>query len=96
MAEAEDRLKNDLKAAVNCVNKLVTVPLTQNEFDSLVSWTYNLGCGTLRKSKVLEYLNDSNYDFAAQHMRLYDKAGGQVIAGLTKRRMQETRLFESA
>ncbi len=93
--EADAALLNDLKTAEACVNGAVTVPLTQGEFDALVTWTFNLGCGTLRKSKVLAYLNASDYDTACEHMKLYDKAGGETLPGLTRRRLAEADLFEA-
>jgi lysozyme len=95
-AEADDRLLADLKDAEACVSGAVRVPLTQNEFDALVAFTFNLGCGSLRKSTLLRLLNESNYDAAAIEFRKWDKAGGQVLAGLTRRRMAEARLFEQA
>lgn len=95
-AQAEALLVADLADAEHCVNSAVTVPLTQKEYDALVSWVFNLGCGTLRKSSVLRLLNDSDYDGAAQAMKLYNKAGGQVVAGLERRRTAEVNLFESA
>ena len=94
-AEAEDRLKADLTVFENCVNDAVKVPLNQNQFDALVCWTYNLGCRTLQKSKVLTLLNEGDYDGAEDHMKLYDRAGGQVLAGLTRRRLAEARLFST-
>ena len=96
LAQAEQRLIDDLKAAESCVNNLVRVPLTQGEFDALVAWTFNLGCGTFRKSRVLEFLNASNYDEAVEHMKLYNKAGGKVLPGLERRREAEAKLFESS
>ena len=95
-AEAEARLSEDLKHAESCVNAAVTVPLTQHEFDACVSFVFNLGCGNFRKSTLLLKLLDSDYDGAALEFRIWDKAGGQVLAGLTRRRMAEERLFETA
>ena len=93
-AQADAWLAEDLKDAEKCVNDAVTVPLTQNEFDALVSFTFNLGCGNFRKSSLLRLLNGSDYDAAALEFRKWDKAGGQVLAGLTRRRNAEARLFE--
>lgn len=95
LAQAEQRLVDDLKHAETCVNGAVTVPLTQGEFDALVSWVFNLGCGSLRKSTLLRKLNESDYDGAAQEFLRWDKAGGKVLAGLTRRREAEAELFES-
>ena len=95
-AEAEDRLLEDLKHAETCVNGAVTVPLTQHEFDALVAFVFNLGCGNFRKSTLLRKLLDSDFDGAALEFRRWDKAGGQVLAGLTRRRAAEAELFELA
>ena len=93
-AQAEQRLLEDVKHAEACVNGAVTVPLTQNEFDACVSFVFNLGCGNFRKSTLLRKLLDSDYDGASLEFRRWDKAGGQVLAGLTRRRAAEERLFE--
>lgn len=93
-AQAEMWLAEDCREAEQCVNNAVTVPLTQAEFDSLVSFVFNLGCGTFRRSTLLRMLNESDYDGAALQIRRFDKAGGQVLAGLTRRRDAEARLFE--
>ena len=94
--EADAWLVEDCADAEKCVNGAVTVPLTQPEFDSLVSFVFNLGCGNFRKSTLLKKLNESDYDAAALEFRKWDKAGGQTLAGLTRRRLAEARLFESS
>lgn len=92
---AEALLKEDVRAAENCIEKLVTVPLTQGEFDALCSFTFNLGCGALRNSTLLKKLNDSNYDGAAEEFKRWNHAGGKVLEGLTKRRLAEAQRFEA-
>lgn len=94
--EAEEWLREDVEAAERCVNQTVAVPLTENEFSALVSFVFNLGCGNFRKSTLLKLLNESRHDEAAMEFRRWDRAGGQVLAGLTKRRLAEQRLFETA
>jgi len=93
--EADAWLVEDCAEAEACVNGAVTVPLTQSEFDALVSFVFNLGCGNFRKSTLLRHLNESNYDAAELEFRKWDKAGGKVLAGLTNRRLAESRLFAS-
>ena len=95
-AEAEERLLKDLRDAEDCVNSAVSVPLTQNEFDALVSFVFNLGCGNFRKSTLLRLLLDSDYDGACQQLHRFNKAGGVEVAGLTRRRAAEAKLFEQA
>lgn len=94
--QAEERLKDDLKDAERCVNDCVKVPLTQGEFDALCSFTFNLGCGSLRKSTLLKLLNDGDKDGAASEFRKWDRAGGVQVDGLTRRRFAEYKLFEEA
>lgn len=107
MAQAEERLKEDLSFAEKCVNDAVTVPLTQPEFDALVSIVFNVGPGSSKRdgiirlksgepSTLLRKLNDSDYDGAAEQFLRWDKAGGRPLAGLTRRRKAEAEMFESA
>ena len=96
LGEAEKRLLEDVKHAETCVNGAVTVPLTQNEFDALVSFVFNLGCAKFRSSTLLRKLLDSDYDGAAAELKRWNRAGGEVLAGLTRRREAEEKLFETA
>ena len=65
LSEAEELLKDDLKIYESYVNKYVKVSLNQNQFDALVSFTYNCGPGSLRVSALLKKLNSYNYKGAA-------------------------------
>lgn len=94
ITQAEERLKADVKDAVACVNREVKVPLTQGEFDALVSFVFNLGCGSLKKSTLLKLLNEGDHEAAAYEFRKWDKAGGVQVDGLTKRRFAECKMFE--
>lgn len=93
--QANEWLKEDCADAEDCVNSAVSVPLTQSEFDALVSFVFNLGCGAFRKSTLLRLLLDSDYDGACQQLHRFNKAGGKELAGLTRRRAAEAKLFES-
>ena len=75
------------------VKRLIKVPLTQNEFDALVSFTYNIGSGGLKKSTTLKEINKENYFAGGQAMALWNKADGKVLRGLVKRRKNEIALF---
>ena len=57
-AEAEDRLQEDMEIAEACVNGAVTSTLTQNQFDALCSWVFNLGCKRFRESTMLKKINE--------------------------------------
>ena len=87
--QAEKWLQNDTTWAENVVNRFVEVQLTQNEFDSLVDFTFNVGSGNFHNSTMLKLLNQGNYQEAAEEFIKWDKAGGQVVAGLLRRRLAE-------
>lgn len=87
LQEAENLLKYDLKKFENYV-KATGLPLNQNQFDALVSFTYNCGSGclqTLVKNRTLPQIADA--------MLKYVKAGGKTLEGLVKRRKAERELF---
>jgi lysozyme len=92
-AQADQLLKDDLKRFVDGVNSLVKVPLNQNQFDSLVSWSFNLGLGALKSSTLLKKLNAKDYKGASLEFPKWNKAGGKVVSGLTRRRLAEKSLF---
>lgn len=94
--EAISLLQMDLHEAEEAVERLVTAPLNQNEFDALVSFTFNLGEGNLKKSTLLKYLNQMRYEDAANEFPRWNRAGGQILPGLTRRREAEKRLFLEA
>lgn len=94
--KAEQLLQDDLKKFENGVLRLVRVPLTQNQFDALVSFAFNLGVGNLGKSTLLRLLNDRDYKGAAGQFIRWNKAAGKELAGLTRRRIAESELFLSA
>lgn len=91
--EADDLLEQDLKRFEDGVNRLVQVEITQNQFDALVSFVYNLGVGSLQKSTLLKKLNAGLFDEAAEQFLKWDKAAGKRLPGLTRRRKAERELF---
>lgn len=91
--QADTWLREDCEDAENCVNKHVIVPITQNEFDALVSLTFNIGCGNFKGSTLLKLLNSADYDGAAAQFRRWNRQAGKVLAGLTRRRTDEEKLF---
>ena len=92
-AQAESYLKNDLVKFENAINRLVKVPLNQNQFDAISSFTYNLGETNLSSSTLLKKLNAKDYTGAADQFPRWNKAGGKVMNGLTRRREAERNLF---
>jgi len=89
----ERLLAEDLVEFEEYVDTLVKVPLTQNQFDALVSWTFNLGPGNLQESTLLKKLNQGLYAEVPTEMRRWNKAGGEVLDGLVRRREAEVSLF---
>jgi lysozyme len=93
--QAEQWLQEDIQSAADAANRLVTVELTQQEFDALVDFTFNLGAGNLQRSTLLRLLNSGDYTGAAAEFQKWDKAGGQVLAGLLRRRQAEADMFDA-
>lgn len=92
--QAEELLKQDVSRFERGVNDLVKVTLTQNQFDSLVSFSFNLGLGNLKSSTLLRKLNASDYSGAANEFLRWNRAGNKVLNGLTRRRQAEKDMFE--
>ena len=94
--EAEELLTEDMKYVAECVEEWCEYDgLTQGMFDALCSFVFNLGCGNFRSSTLLRLLNHGDADAAAQQFARWNKAGGQVLAGLKRRREAERKLFLS-
>lgn len=93
---AEAWLKRDLAECEEIVGRLVTVPLTENQFSALVSFVYNLGGTALKRSTLLKKLNAGDYVGAAEQLGRWIRGGGKELAGLVRRREAEMRLFLEA
>ena len=91
--QAERDVVEELEEFAEQVLNSVKVELTQNELDALTSWTYNLGVGNLQSSTLLKKLNTGDYESVPSEMVRWNKAGGKVLAGLTKRREAEAELW---
>tara|TARA_A100001388_G_C28450241_1_gene348255 strand:- start:22 stop:453 length:432 start_codon:yes stop_codon:yes gene_type:complete len=91
--EAEQMLVDELHEYESYINKYVTVALSQNQFDALVSWVYNLGPANLTASTMLKVLNSGEYEDVPAQMKRWNKAGGKVLEGLIRRREAEACLF---
>ena len=91
---ANHMLEVELEEYENYVSTAVTVPLSQNQFDALVSWVYNLGNGNLTSSTMLKVLNSGDYAGVPAQIKRWNKAGGKVLEGLTRRRQAEADMFE--
>jgi lysozyme len=91
--QADEMLVEELNEYENYINTLVTVPLNQNQYDALVSWVYNLGSSNLNSSTLLKVLNSGDYAGVPEQIMRWNKAGGKVLEGLTRRRQAEADLF---
>ena len=91
--QADTWLQEDIQWAAREVNRLVTVPLTQGEFDALTDFTFNLGCGNFEHSTLLALVNKNDMTDAINEFQKWDKCGGQVVAGLLRRRESEAQEF---
>lgn len=109
--EAERLFSMDLYVHENNVNKLVKVPLTQGQFDALVSLEFNIGYGSFRSSSILRLVNEKRYDEACKRF-LFENPNAKtpeekykgcwvfnnqkkVVAGLVQRRKEEQEMFAS-
>ena len=95
LEQAKSYMKYDLIEFEHTVNSLVKVPLNQNQFDALVSLTYNIGSGAFKSSTLLKKLNLSDYKGAADQFDVWVNAGGKRMQGLANRRAKEKSLFLS-
>jgi lysozyme len=85
----------DVQTAVNAVSRTTDVPLTQEQFDALVSLTFNIGQGSEAHSTLLALVNQRNFAAAADQFLVWNHTNGVVNAGLTRRRKAERALFLS-
>ena len=91
--QALDLLGQDVKFAEQAVNSGVKVLLNQDQFDALVSFTFNVGAGAFTGSTLLKLLNQGRYDQVPTQLLRWVRAGGRVVQGLINRRNNEIRLW---
>lgn len=91
--QADARFAKDLASFEIGVSKAVSVDLKQNQFDALVSFAYNVGLANFLSSTLLKMLNGGYYSNAALQFARWNKNDGKVMAGLTRRREAERKLF---
>jgi len=92
IGEIDELLKRDLVRFEQGVLRYITMPINQHQFDALVSFSFNLGLGTLQRSPVRQKINRGDFKGAAKVLLQYNKAGGKVLKGLDLRRKDEARL----
>lgn len=92
--QADEWLVQDMEWAVKTVNDLVTVPLSQNQFNALVDFAFNIGRTKFSKSDLLVKLNNGEYDEVDGELLQWVHSGGKVLRGLQIRRRKAADLFE--
>lgn len=93
--QAEKMLRDDVAKFESGVSSLITAPTTQGQFDAMVSLAYNIGLGNFGKSTLLKKHNARCYTCAADQFRVWNRANGKVMNGLTKRRAAERQIYMS-
>lgn len=92
-AEAERLLRQDLAIFEAAVLDAVTVPLTENQFAALVSWTYNVGVAAMGRSSLIKRLNKGEYNAVPAELAKWNKVRGKAVPGLANRRAAEGGLW---
>ncbi len=90
------QLLSSTEKHADAIRQCIKVPLYQHEFDSYVSLAYNIGTGAFCKSTLVKKLNAKDYTGACEEIRRWNRAGGKVLPGLTKRRETEYRMCMGA
>lgn len=95
-AQCDDRLKADLASFAKGVAAAIgPAATTQNQFDAMVSFAYNVGLGNFKKSTLLKKHKAGDHRAAAAEFAKWNKAAGKVMKGLTRRRAAEAKLYAS-
>jgi GH24 family phage-related lysozyme (muramidase) len=94
--EALDLLRQDVAVAERAVLRLISVPLTQGQFDALVSFTFNLGAGALQRSTLRCKVNREEHADVLSEFTRWVWAGGEKLKGLILRRQTEAALYQTA
>lgn len=93
VTQVEQLLAQDLKRFERTINRTVTVPLNQNQFDALVSFCFNIGGGAFLDSTLLLVLNHGDYAGVPAQMRRWVRVTGTIVPGLQARREKEIKLY---
>lgn len=90
---ASDMLRHQVTTYGDGIDRYAQVPLAQYQFDALTSWAYNVGLESARTSTLMKLLNLHDYQGAADQLPRWNRAGGRVLPGLTRRRAAERAMF---
>ena len=86
------QLLESIEKHADAIRQCIKVPLYQHEFDAYVSLAYNIGAGNFCRSTLVKKLNAKDYAGACEEIKRFNRAGGKVLSGLTRRRQKEYRL----
>ena len=92
-AEAETLLLQDIEVAAKAVHRLIKVPLTQGQFDALVSFAFNCGAGALQRSTLRSQVNREEHGQVPAELLKWTHSCGKSLPGLMRRRMAEALLY---
>ena len=92
--QADEWLDEELEEYEGYVEKYITVPLKQCQFDALVSFTYNLGPQNLSSSTLRKLLNAGDYHLVPSQLKRWNKVNGEISEGLVRRREAEAILWD--
>ncbi|MGB9154217.1 MAG: lysozyme [Alphaproteobacteria bacterium] len=92
-AQADQLLDEDLRLFERAVSRLVSVPLSDNQFSALVCFSFNVGAGNFESSTLLKLLNRGWYEQVPAQLMRWNRANGEVFGGLARRRAAESRLW---
>ncbi|CAJ0916233.1 9141_t:CDS:2 [Entrophospora sp. SA101] len=93
IAQGEALLRKDLVTFEKGISSLTNVSLTSNQFSALVSFAFNLGCNTYKKSTLRKKINEGDIEGASLEFGKYIYGGGKILPGLVRRREAERALF---
>lgn len=95
-SQADTLLRDDVRFAEHAVSRWIRVALTQGQFDSLVSFTFNLGSGALQRSTLRRVINRGHHHEVPRQLKRWVWSGGHKLKGLVRRRHAEALLYQSA
>lgn len=93
-AQADEWLEVDIGQAERAINAVVKIPLSQNQFDALVAFVFNIGWAAFEGSTLLRLLNSGNPGLASAQFLKWDYVDGHQNEGLLRRRLAERALFD--
>jgi GH24 family phage-related lysozyme (muramidase) len=94
-AEATELLRKDVRIAERALLRLISVPLTDGQFDALVSFTFNLGAGALQRSTMRRKVNRGEHEGVPTELMKWVWAAGKRLPGLVRRRRSESILYQN-